>query len=109
MDNGFDITISHSLSPISRGQRGNLVYNSDNGTSEDKTSITNASVFLGIPSNRSSSENRLLLDWFAFYIAILAFRASRFDYRPYPCALCNGLGVVLNAPSGCTHAGVLGA
>jgi hypothetical protein len=77
----------HSLSPISRGQRGNLANCTWIDTYEDNTSITNASVFLEIPSNRSSYENRLQLD----------------------SALRNGLGVVLNAPSGCTHAGVLGA
>jgi hypothetical protein len=106
MEDEFSNAISHCLSPISRGQRGSLGYNKcSDDVSEYETSITDASVFLETPSYRSSSENSLKLDCFAFCNAGLAFKASRFDFSPHPNALHNGLGAVLNAPSGCPQAG----
>ncbi len=105
MDNEFRDTISHCLSPISRGQRGDLADSKSTDTCEDVTSATKGSVFLETRSNGSSREKRLQLGCFALCTAILAFKASRLDYSLFANALLDCLNPVLDAPSGCcqTH------
>ena len=105
MHDQFGYKISHRLSPIARGLRGSLTYDTD--SYEGSTSITKASVFLETRSNRSSSENRLQLDRFEFGITVLAFNTSRHDYGPNPNALRSSLCAILHAPTGCLHAGVV--
>jgi hypothetical protein len=106
MEDEYSDHINH-LPPISRGLRGSLAYHDSIDCYEDDTSIRRTSVSLESRGNRSSRENRLQLDCFVFYKAILAFKASRFDYTPYLSALRNTVGAVLNAPSRCPDAGVL--
>lgn len=77
--------VSHSLSPISRSQRGNFAGNEDNDALENNNSITNGSILLETPSKRNSYEDRLRLG-----------------------SALRNLGVGLNAPSVYSDAWVLG-